>query len=120
MNPKDVGSIILARRLEKNISQAYLAEKCSCVQSTIARIESGKRTPSLVMLDTIGRVLEVNLIALFGDVHKTKALSATPHGLVEEMQQFVVNAGQIIEQLSERNKRLEEEVRAIKDKLGME
>ena len=119
MIPKDLGSIILTLRLEKDISQSYLAEKCNCVQSTIARIESGKRTPSLTMLDTIGKVLAVNLIALFGDVHKPKPI-ATTQGLVEEMQLFVVNAGKIIEELSERNRKLEEEVKRIKSKLGME
>jgi len=119
MIPKDVGSIILALRLEKDISQSYLAEKCNCVQSTIARIESGKRTPSLTMLDTIGKVLAVNLIALFGDVHKPKPI-ATTQGLVEEMQLFVVNANRIIEQLNTRNMEVEKEVKAIKERLGMD
>ncbi len=119
MIPKDVVSIILTLRLEKNISQAYLAEKCNCVQSTIARIESGKRILRLTMLVSIGKVLKVHLKALFGDAHKPKAV-ATTQGLVEEMQMFVVNAGEIIEELSERNRKLEEVVKGIKRKLGME
>lgn len=116
MNPKDVGSVILALRLEKNISQSTLAKECNCVQSTIARIESGRRTPSVAMLDKIGKVLEVNLITLFGDYHKPQPIIGNKE-LIEQMHLFTRNANRIIKNLQEQNELLAKEIEIIKNKI---
>ncbi len=118
MNPKDIGSVILTVRKEKNISQSYLAKQCNCVQSTIARIESGQRLPSINLIDKIGKVLEINLIALLGDYHKPKE-SFSNTDVVAQMNLFLANANRVLQQLQERNSELEKELQAIKKKLEM-
>ena len=60
------------------ISQAKLAEKADITDNYIALIETGKRFPSVNMLERIARVLEKDTLELFlikhHDLSKTKAL----------------------------------------------
>ena len=57
---KTVGLRIRAIRVEKGLSQQFLANKCDVELSTINRIELGKISPTLSMLFLIASQLEVS------------------------------------------------------------
>lgn len=48
---------LIDKRIEKNLSQKELAEKCNVSQVSIARIESGERRPSPELAKKIADVL---------------------------------------------------------------
>ena len=54
----NIGSTIRLIRKRKNLSQKDLAKYSNISQTYISQIESGKRTPSIEILRTIGSVLE--------------------------------------------------------------
>lgn len=55
---------IIARRMEKNMSRAELAELCECHNHTIARLECMKHEPSLDLALKIAKVLDISLDAM--------------------------------------------------------
>ena len=54
-------------RNSKQLSQDYLAEKTGVTQEYIARIEAGKKTPSLELFVSIANVLETSSDDLLAD-----------------------------------------------------
>jgi DNA-binding Xre family transcriptional regulator len=58
----DIADKVAARRLDKNLSQRELAERCGTTQSAIARLERGGRPPRIDTLLRIAEALECELI----------------------------------------------------------
>ena len=56
---------IKARRLEKNILQAQLADAIKCDKRTISRYETGDRAPSLEIAFRMADFLEIDVDELF-------------------------------------------------------
>lgn len=52
---------IACRRIEKGLTQAQLAEKVGTRQSSIARLESGSRDPSVSYLRRVAAALDCHL-----------------------------------------------------------
>jgi predicted transcriptional regulator len=58
----NIADKVAARRLEKNLSQRELAERCGTTQSAIARLERGGRPPRIDTLLRIAEALECELV----------------------------------------------------------
>jgi predicted transcriptional regulator len=58
----DIADKVAARRLDKNLSQRELAERCGTTQSAIARLERGGRPPRIDTLLRIAEALECELV----------------------------------------------------------
>ena len=56
-----LGNRIRKIRLEKKLTQAELAERCSCNRNYISMLERGERNPSYKSLVMIARGLEVTV-----------------------------------------------------------
>ena len=56
-----VGFNIKVERLRKKLTQAQLAEMANVVSDSIQKIESGKQTPSCLVLYDIAKALEIPL-----------------------------------------------------------
>ena len=56
-----LGNRIRKIRLEKKLTQAELAERCSCHRNYISMLERGERNPSYKSLVMIARGLEVKV-----------------------------------------------------------
>lgn len=56
-----LGSRIRQIRLEKNLTQAELAERCECNRNYISMLERGERNPSFKSLVMIAKGLGVNI-----------------------------------------------------------
>lgn len=61
----DLGSTIKKLRLQKDIKQKDLAEKCHMTQAYLSRIESNQKEPTINALKTIAKQLEIPLPVLF-------------------------------------------------------
>jgi transcriptional regulator with XRE-family HTH domain len=60
-----VGSNIQRLRREKKLSQEELADRARIHQTYLSGVESGKRNPSVLVLDRISKALGVDAIDLF-------------------------------------------------------
>jgi predicted transcriptional regulator len=58
----NIADKVAARRLDKNLSQRELAERCGTTQSAIARLERGGRPPRIDTLLRIAEALECELV----------------------------------------------------------
>ena len=58
----NIADKVAERRLEKNLSQRELAERCGTTQSAIARLERGGRPPRIDTLLRIAEALECELV----------------------------------------------------------
>jgi predicted transcriptional regulator len=58
----NIADRVAERRLEKNLSQRELAERCGTTQSAIARLERGGRPPRIDTLLRIAEALECELV----------------------------------------------------------
>jgi ribosome-binding protein aMBF1 (putative translation factor) len=66
-----VGSAVRAARLRSGISQAELARRAKTSQPSIARLEKGQVSPTVISLDRIARALGTELIIDFEPLAKT-------------------------------------------------
>lgn len=57
-------------RLQKNMTQAELAEVCGCDRSTIGKIESGDITPRVKLAKIIASVLDFDWTLFYKDTTK--------------------------------------------------
>lgn len=62
-----LGNRIRAIRLEKNLTQAELAERCECNRNYISMLERGERNPSYKSLLMIAEGLGVKIQKLVSD-----------------------------------------------------
>jgi HTH-type transcriptional regulator / antitoxin HipB len=60
-----VGSAVRAARLRSGVSQAELARRAKTSQPSIARLEKGQVSPTVISLDRIARALGAELIIDF-------------------------------------------------------
>jgi transcriptional regulator with XRE-family HTH domain len=60
-----VGSNIQRLRREKRLSQEELADRAGIHQTYLSGVESGKRNPSVLVLDRISKALGVDAVDLF-------------------------------------------------------
>ena len=79
-----VGPRLRALRQERDLTLAELSEGTGVSVSTLSRLESGQRKPTLELLLPLARVHQVQLDELLGDhVHPTdrpaSVRSGTPH-----------------------------------------
>jgi predicted transcriptional regulator len=58
----NIAEKVAERRLEKNLSQRELAERCGTTQSAIARLERGGRPPRIDTRLRIAEALECELV----------------------------------------------------------
>ena len=63
-----VGSAVRAARLRSGVSQADLARRAKTSQPSIARLEKGQVSPTVISLDRIARALGAELIIDFEPV----------------------------------------------------
>lgn len=61
MNQTAIGSYILKKRREKNLTQEQLAEKLSVSNKTISKWENGKSMPDYSMIEQLCKELSVTL-----------------------------------------------------------
>lgn len=66
MNQTAIGSYILKKRREKNLTQEQLAEKLSVSNKTISKWENGKSMPDYSMIEQLCKELSVTLPELMG------------------------------------------------------
>lgn len=57
----DIIDAVIAARMEKQMTQAELAERADTKQSNISRFESGNCNPSVEFLQKIARALDMQL-----------------------------------------------------------
>ena len=62
---RDLGDRIRARRSERGLTQARLAELCALHRTFIGSVERGERNVSVLNLRAIARALRVPLAVLF-------------------------------------------------------
>lgn len=62
-----LGLRIRSRRLDKNVSQEELADKCGLHRTYIGSVERGERNISILNLNKISRALEVDISVLVSD-----------------------------------------------------
>lgn len=67
INYKNLGQKIKELRLQQNLSQEYLAEKCDLSSAYISYVEQGKKKVSLKSIITIAQNLGVTVDMLLGD-----------------------------------------------------
>lgn len=58
---ENIASLIRDKRIAKGISQTKLAEMVGMQQPSIARLESGKITPSLETIERIAKALDLQV-----------------------------------------------------------
>ncbi|MBU1152291.1 helix-turn-helix domain-containing protein [Patescibacteria group bacterium] len=60
-----IAQAVIAKRIEKGLSQSELAKKVGTKQSAISRLESGQYNPSIKLLDKVAKALRLRLIVSF-------------------------------------------------------
>lgn len=68
-----IGARILRYRLDRDMTQQQLADASGVASSYIARIEVGKRRPTLDVLERLAAALRVPLARLFADDQASRA-----------------------------------------------
>ena len=63
----EFGGVIRQRRREGGLTQEQLAKRIGCATITIRQYESGKRTPSLNVLQDIANALDLEIFDLLPD-----------------------------------------------------
>ena len=71
INYKKVGQKIKELRLQQNLLQEFLAEKCNLSSAYISYVEQGKKKVSLKSIITIAQNLGVTVDVLLGDKVKS-------------------------------------------------
>jgi transcriptional regulator with XRE-family HTH domain len=75
-----VGSAVRAARLRCGVSQAELARRAKTSQPSIARLEKGQVSPTVISLDRIARALGAELIIDFEPLGDKHSMSPTTDG----------------------------------------
>jgi transcriptional regulator with XRE-family HTH domain len=67
----DIGRIVLKARHEREMGQDTLALKAGISRTMLSYIETGRRTPSIEMLEKIAAALEYKLNISFEEMRST-------------------------------------------------
>lgn len=70
----EIGQMILEARIVTKMTQKKLAELIGTKQSGIARLESGKRLPSLTLLEKVAKAFNTNLRVSLDILEKTRVI----------------------------------------------
>lgn len=62
-----IAEAVIAKRIEKGMSQSELAEKIATKQSAISRLESGNYNPSVRLLEKVAKALGLKLSVSFSN-----------------------------------------------------
>lgn len=89
---KLLGKRLRELRIRKKITQENLSELVSVDPATISNIENGKNYPSLINLENIVKVLNVNFIDVFDFSHKDDN-----HNLIEKINEILIKNPEQIE-----------------------
>ena len=81
---------IKERRIKKGMTQQQLADDCGITLRTIQRIENGEVKPSLHSLNTISKVLEVDLSTLSQN-SSSKPYEFNVNFKITDMNQFLTD-----------------------------
>jgi HTH-type transcriptional regulator/antitoxin HipB len=73
-----VGSAVRAARRRSGVSQAELARRAKTSQPSIARLEKGQVSPTVISLDRIARALGTELIIDFEPVAEATSSAPAP------------------------------------------
>lgn len=57
-----IAEAIIAKRIEKGLTQTQLAKKMGTKQSAISRLESGESNPSIHFLEKVAKALGLRLV----------------------------------------------------------
>jgi transcriptional regulator with XRE-family HTH domain len=71
-----VGSAVRAARRRAGVSQVELAERAGTSQPSIARLEKGQVSPTVITLDRIARALGTDLVIDFEPLPGSRASTA--------------------------------------------
>ena len=77
----DIGETVAYARLERNISQAQLAEKADMDQSDISKIERGVYNPSVKTLRKLADALDCKLVVRFEPADRDSSYSPAKSGV---------------------------------------
>ena len=107
MNGTEVGKKLKQARLNKNLSQDFMAEMLDVSQKTYSNFENNKTTPNFSQIEEISKILDISILDFLEDTEKYNFYqnnTGTNNG-------FVVNnfSEKLIEQYELRIKKLEEE-----------
>jgi transcriptional regulator with XRE-family HTH domain len=72
-----VGSAVRAARRRAGVSQVELAERAGTSQPSIARLEKGQVSPTVITLDRIARALGTDLVIDFEPLPGSRAGGAS-------------------------------------------
>ena len=61
----ELAKMVIAKRLEKEMTQSQLARKIGTKQAAISRLESGEYNPSFLFLRKVARALDAELKVSF-------------------------------------------------------
>lgn len=65
-NERKITTMLIEERIKRRLTQRQLAEQIGVKQPSLARLETGKHTPTIAFLakiaDALGRRLEINLV----------------------------------------------------------
>ncbi len=109
-----LNKIIKLFRLEKKLSQSYIAHELGLEQSQYCRREKGEINFSPEEIKKIARILETNISVLFGEDlnYSSERISenvlrfvTVPEKLIHEYEKIIKQKDDLIKELSQKNKR---------------
>lgn len=105
-----IGQIIYALRQEKGLTQEALALEAETVTSNLSRIEQGKSSPSIALLERLAQALGTSVTAIFAGAEGVPLNAAEPARLTEtdtaDFSREAVQLRQDFRDLNLSNKRL--------------
>jgi transcriptional regulator with XRE-family HTH domain len=72
-----IGQVIYALRQERQLTQEKLALEVDTATSNLSRIEQGKSSPSLALLERLARALDTSVTAIYAEAEGFKVESGT-------------------------------------------
>lgn len=111
-----LGEKLKQARLNKNISQEYMAGALEVSQKTYSNFENNKTTPNFSQIEKIAEILEVSILDFVNNDKMTFTYNSVSGG----NNGYVINnlPEKLIEQYELRIKKLEEETLYLKDLLN--
>lgn len=70
-----IGQVIYALRQERQLTQEKLALEVETATSNLSRIEQGKSSPSLALLERLARALDTSVTAIYAEAEGFKVES---------------------------------------------
>jgi len=103
--PMHIGQIIYALRQERRLMQERLALEVDTATSNLSRIEQGKSSPSIALLERLAQALGTSVTAIYAQAEGT-ALAADSCGEAGDFSREAIQLREDFRNLSPGNKRL--------------